>query len=102
MSTDVTQTIEWDGNVVTGWVIVDGESRRVSADRDTIHAQAPGFDDALSWEIDRHSAEIFEKLLPYFRGSRPVVTRKDRSPGESSDVRQEPPTQTRDSISWEV
>jgi hypothetical protein len=67
MSIDYTQTIEWNGKALSGWVIVNGASTKVSADRETIHAHAPGFNDALTWEIDRHRAEIFEKLLPYFQ-----------------------------------
>jgi hypothetical protein len=67
MSIDYTQTIEWNGKALTGWVIVNGAPTKVSADRETIHAHVPGFNDALTWEIDRHRAEIFEKLLPYFQ-----------------------------------
>ena len=67
MSIDYRQTIEWNGNALSGWVIVNGAPTKFSADRETIHAHAPGFNDALTWEIDRHRAEIFEKLLPYFQ-----------------------------------
>ena len=67
MSTDRTQTVEWDGKTLSGWVVINGAPRKVSADRDTIHAHAPGFNDALTREIDRHRNEIFEKLLPFFK-----------------------------------
>jgi hypothetical protein len=67
MSLDRTQTVEWDGNVLTGWVTINGIPTRMSADRDTIHREARGFNDALTWEIDRHRVEIFEKLMPFFR-----------------------------------
>ena len=67
MSIDRTQTIEWDGNALSGWVNLDGTPTKVSADRETIHAYAPGFSGAHIWEIDRHRDEIFEKLLPLFK-----------------------------------
>ena len=67
MSIDRTQTIEWDGNALSGWVNLDGTPTKVSADRETIHAYAPGFSDPHIWEIDRHRDEIFEKLLPLFK-----------------------------------
>lgn len=58
--------VEWDGHRLVGWVSLNGTSIKVVADRDTIHRHAPGFDDALTWEIKRHGTEIFEKLMPYF------------------------------------
>jgi hypothetical protein len=44
----------WDGNELSGWIVIDGAPAKVSADRDTIHADAPDFNDALTWEIKRH------------------------------------------------
>ncbi len=67
MSIDRTQTIEWDGKELSGWVIINGAPTKVTADRETIHTHAAGFNDALTREIDRHRSEIFEKLLPYFQ-----------------------------------
>ena len=61
------ETVQWDGNVLTGWVLIDGKQRKFSADRNTVHQHAAGFNDALTWEIDRHRVEIFEKLVPYFK-----------------------------------
>lgn len=52
---------------LSGWVDLDGTPTKVSADRETIHAHAHGFSDALIWEIDQHRDEIFEKLLPFFK-----------------------------------
>jgi hypothetical protein len=37
----------------------------VRADRETIHSHAAGFNDAVSWEIERHRVEIFQKLTPF-------------------------------------
>jgi hypothetical protein len=67
MSMDRKQTVEWNGKALTGWVAINGAPKKVSADRETIHAHAPGFNDALTREIDRHRVEIFEKLHPYFQ-----------------------------------
>ena len=67
MSVDRNRTIEWDGSELSGWIMIDGAPTKVSADRVTIHAHAPGFNDALTWEINRHRVEIFEKLSPFFQ-----------------------------------
>ncbi|WLA67643.1 hypothetical protein [Bradyrhizobium diazoefficiens] len=67
MSISRTQTIEWDGKVLSGWADLGGTRTKVSADRETIHTNVPGFSDALNREIDRHRDEIFEKLLPFFK-----------------------------------
>lgn len=58
--------VDWDGHRLVGWIVLKGTCIKVEADRHTIHRHAPGFDDALTWEIKRHGAEIFEKLMPYF------------------------------------
>jgi hypothetical protein len=65
--TSRTQTIEWDGKALSGWVILDGMPTKIAADRETIHAYALGFSDALAREIDRNRDEIFRKLLPFFQ-----------------------------------
>ena len=66
MSVDRTRTVEWDGNVLSGWITIKGKPVKASADRKTIHQYAPGWDDALTWEIGRHREAIFEKLMPFF------------------------------------
>ena len=65
----VEQTVEWDGNALSGWIAIDGVSAKVTADRDTIRRHAPGFDDALTWEIKSPVTEIFEKMKPFFRAT---------------------------------
>lgn len=62
-------SIEWDGNVLSGWLSIDGVPIKVTADRETIHQHAAGFSDALSWEISRHREEIFERLAPYLKAT---------------------------------
>ncbi|GMO16365.1 MULTISPECIES: hypothetical protein [Bradyrhizobium] len=69
MSIDRTPAIEWDGKVLSGWITIAGTPTRVAADRMTIHNHAPGFNDALTWEIDRFRVEIFEKMTPFFRAA---------------------------------
>jgi hypothetical protein len=66
MSNEQISAVEWDGNALTGWITINGVPTRVTADRDTIHRYAPGFNDALTWEIKRHADEIFRKLKPFF------------------------------------
>ena len=66
MSSEEIHSVEWDGNALIGWITINGVAARVIADRDTIHRHAPGFDDALTWEIKSHAAEIFEKMKPFF------------------------------------
>jgi hypothetical protein len=67
MSTERAKTIEWDGKALTGWITLDGTPVKVSATREIIHQHAPGWNDALTWEIERHREEIFDKLTPFFQ-----------------------------------
>lgn len=65
MSVGCSRAVEWDGKILTGSMVVNGVTTKVTADRAIIHAYAAGFSDALSWEIDRFRIEIFEKLMPF-------------------------------------
>jgi hypothetical protein len=69
MAVEQIGTVEWDGNALVGWIMIDGVPTKVTADRDTIHRHAPGFNDALTWEIRSHAAEILEKMKPFFRAT---------------------------------
>ena len=69
MTVEQIGTVEWDGNALVGWITIDGVPTKVTADRDTIHRHAPGFNDALTWEIRSHAAEILEKMKPFFRAT---------------------------------
>lgn len=64
MSSVMDNPVEWDGEALVGWVVVNGVPTRLRATREMIHSHASGFNDAVSWEIERHRAEIFEKLAP--------------------------------------
>jgi hypothetical protein len=66
MSVERARTVEWDGKALSGWITIEGRPVKVSADRETIHQHAPGWNDALTWEIQRFGEEIFDKLRPYF------------------------------------
>jgi hypothetical protein len=58
-------TFEWDGEALVGWIIINGVPTKARATRDIIHRHASGFNDAVTWEIERHRVEIFEKLTPF-------------------------------------
>lgn len=62
----MTQKAHWDGEAIIGWITYDGVAKKVSADRQTIHLHAPGYSDAISWELKRFAEDIFAKLTPYF------------------------------------
>ena len=66
MSGEPIGTVEWDGNALIGWITINGVRTRARADMATIHRYAPGFNDALTWEVKAHGAEIFEKMKPFF------------------------------------
>ncbi len=70
MSINNANAVEWDGQTLTGLVTVDGTLTRVKADRETIHRYAAGFNDAVTWEIERHRELIFEKLIPFLTRTR--------------------------------
>jgi hypothetical protein len=74
MSDEQIGMVDWDGDALSGWITINGEPTRVTADRDTIHRHAPGFNDALDREIKGHAIEIFEKMEAFFRAT---YTKKD-------------------------
>jgi len=60
-----TNSVEWDGNALVGWIAINGVPTKVRATREIIHGYASGFNDAVAWEIERYRVEIFEKLAPF-------------------------------------
>jgi hypothetical protein len=70
MSVDRSRIVEWDGEALVGWVTIGGVPTKVRADRETIRRNAPGFNDVVTWEIERHRVEIFQKLTPFLSGAR--------------------------------
>ncbi|WFU37350.1 hypothetical protein QA640_22940 [Bradyrhizobium sp. CB82] len=69
MTSEQIAEVEWDGNALVGWVTINGTPIKVAVDRDAVHRHAPGFNDALTWEIKRHGAEILEKMMPFLRAT---------------------------------
>lgn len=67
------KSVHWDGQVLSGLVAIGGKLTEFTATQDFIHRHAPGFNDAVHWEIERHRLEIFEKLLPV------LVAKEERS-----------------------
>ncbi|MEZ2146358.1 hypothetical protein AAE026_29275 [Bradyrhizobium sp. DN5] len=74
--------VEWNGEALVAWIPIKGVQIRVEVDRDTIHRHAPGFSDALTWEIERHGVEILEKMMPFFRANLQGKTRSTIGPME--------------------
>lgn len=66
MPVDQIRPATWDGLKLVGWLSIAGKTVELSADLDTIHRHAPGFNNALTWEVKRHAVVIFDKLRPYF------------------------------------
>jgi hypothetical protein len=62
---NLSNVVEWDGNVLVGWIVTNGVPTKLTATREIIPAHAAGFNDAVNWEIDQHRGEIFEKLKPF-------------------------------------
>jgi hypothetical protein len=56
--------VEWDGEALTGWITINGVPTKVRASREMIHRDAGVYSDAVSWEIERHRVEIFQRLVP--------------------------------------
>ena len=51
----------------TRWPIdINDEQIRLEATREMIDRFAVGFNDALTWVIDKHADEIFQKLRGFF------------------------------------
>lgn len=58
------ESVVWTGEVLTGCIMLNGVRATITATRDMIHRHVPGFNDAVSWEIEKHRVEIFEQLAP--------------------------------------
>ena len=63
MSIERSTAVVWDGEQLSGWLMIEGVPVKCTADLATIHSLTQ-FNDVLSWEIDRFRVEIFEKLSP--------------------------------------
>jgi hypothetical protein len=56
----------WNGREIQGKLLIGGVETHVAADRDMIHSFAPGYSDALTWEIERFAEDILDRMKPYF------------------------------------
>jgi hypothetical protein len=63
MSVEFDPEIEWNGQSLSRWANVRGKRIQVHLTREMIH-NIPAYSDALDWEIERHKADIFERLKP--------------------------------------
>jgi len=56
----------WNGNSIVGRLMLNGVETEVAADRETVHRHAPGYSDAITWELERFAEDILDRLKPYF------------------------------------
>lgn len=63
MNVEFEPEIEWDGQYLSRWAIVDGNRTQVRVPREMIH-NMPMYNDAIEREIQRDKEDIFEKLKP--------------------------------------
>jgi len=65
--------VKWcaETQTLSGWMVVKGERVHVSIPRAMIHS-IPIYNDAVEWEIERHTADILSRLKPLLiSGERP-------------------------------
>ena len=55
------ESIIWDGKCLSAVIAVDNRRVTCTIPHETVHA-IPFYSDALGWEIDRHKADIFERV----------------------------------------
>jgi hypothetical protein len=63
MNIEFEPEIEWDGQSISRWAIIDGKRIQVRLPRDLIHSITI-YNDAIDREIERDKEDIFEKLKP--------------------------------------
>jgi hypothetical protein len=61
MSGNFDPEITWDGRMLSGWAVVDGDRVQFRATRGMIRS-IPIYSDLMDWEIERHKVAIFERL----------------------------------------
>ena len=55
------KSMVWDGSSLSIIIGIDDREVTCVIPRNTVHA-LPHYNDAVSWEIDRHKADIFERV----------------------------------------
>jgi hypothetical protein len=63
MNVEFEPEIEWDGQFISRWAIVDGKRTQIRVPREMIHG-LPMYNDAIEREIQRNKEDIFERLKP--------------------------------------
>jgi hypothetical protein len=61
MSGEFDPEITWDGRMLSGWAVVEGDRVQFRATRGMIHS-IPIYSDLLDWEIESHKDAIFERV----------------------------------------
>jgi hypothetical protein len=73
-------SVEWDGNVLSGWLTIDGVPTKVTADRDAIHQNAAGSDELAA---GLNISLKYGSSLQNRRGARPNL--RFDSPGAAAN-----------------
>jgi hypothetical protein len=63
MNVEFEPEIEWDGQFLSRWAIVEGKRTQVRVPREMING-LPMYNDAIEREIQRDKEDIFERLKP--------------------------------------
>jgi hypothetical protein len=63
MNVEFEREIEWDGQFLSRWAIVEGKRTQVRVPRKMIYG-LPMYSDAIEREIQRDKEDIFERLKP--------------------------------------
>jgi hypothetical protein len=63
MNVEFEREIEWDGQFLSRWAIVEGKRTQVRVPREMIYG-LPMYSDAIEREIQRDKEDIFERLKP--------------------------------------
>jgi hypothetical protein len=81
MSVDRTNTIEWNGNELSGWIMINGAPTKVSADRDTIIPMRKasvmlflGRSIGIGWRLLRSWSRSFKGQLQALHNVLPRIT----------------------------
>jgi hypothetical protein len=68
MKLEFESDIQWDGTTLSRWAVIDGQRIQLNASREMIH-RLPLYNDAVSWEIERHKNDIFDRLKSELLGA---------------------------------
>lgn len=72
------ESISWDGMSLSAVIAIESGRVTCSIPRDTIHA-LPLYNDAVSWEIDRHKRDVVERVKQVCEGKIRAVCAGDEA-----------------------